>query len=391
MILSDDLMNLSVIGVGDAGCKAVDSISKDNIDGIKCMYINTNKNSLKDYDENYSILLNDDNGNNLGNSGDPIVGKTAALSSLDLIKSKLKDTKSLILTAGFGGGTGTGALPIIAKAAKEMGILTIAIVTTPFSYEGIAKDLNAKIGLEDLNKNADVIIRISNNRIINNYPDIILSDVFKLINKVLKNSINYFINLFSNNSINVSKSDLINSLKNKGESYIGFGSGVGKNKIARAINEVVNSKIIETQFNKSTNAVMMIVGDPTITLNQINSIVDEIKLRSKNNNLNVIFSFKTDDSLVNEIRISLISTFLSKHDSEIKSENEKILQESQELLLEIGNTLDNEMNGYITGELDLSLFSNEKINNQIDDKDQDDSIIISDENKDDDDIPFFLK
>ena len=389
---NSSLMKIVVIGVGGTGCKVVNIVENENNlsnSDVNFIYIDSNENSLKNYEENSSILLKDDE--NTKNFDDVNVLKNATYNSLNLIKERIVDANIVIICSGFGGITGTGALPIIAKLSKEMGILTIAVVTTPFSYEGIAKEVNALAGLNSLKENIDVLIPISNNRILNNYPDIVVADMFKLINKLLKNTLNYFINLFSDKQdFKVSWNEVINCLKYKKESYIGFGSGIGKNKISRAINQATDSKIIDTKFVNSKNVVMLIVADSSFTAAQINEVKEEIKQKTRTDHLNIILSFNTDKSLVNEIRVSLISTFSSNTPKE-KSLEKDLLQKSQEILLKIGNTLENEMNGHITGELNTDQYSIEEVNNYIEDKNLNDDLIVSEESKDEDDIPFFLK
>ncbi len=384
-------MKIIVIGVGGTGCKVVNIVENENDlshSDINFIYIDSNENSLKNYNENLTILLRD--AENTKNFDDINVAKNATYYSLDLIKEKIVNADIVIICSGFGGITGTGSLPIIAKLSKEMGILTIAVVTTPFSYEGITKEVNALVGLNSLKENIDVLIPISNNRILNNYPDIVVADMFKLINKLLKNTLNYFVNLFSDNQdFKVSWNEVIQYLKDKKESYIGFGSGIGKNKIYRAVNQATESKIIDTKFTNSKNIVMLIVADPSFTAAQINQIEKEIKQKIRTDHLNIIFSFNIDKNLVNEVRISLIATYGSNTTKEKSIEQD--LLKSQEILLKIGNTLENEMSGYITNELNVDQYNIEEINHYIENKNLNNSLLVSDENKDEDDIPFFLK
>lgn len=384
-------MKIIVIGVGGTGCKIVNIVENENDlshSDINFIYIDSNENSLKNYNENLTILLRD--AENTKNFDDINVAKNATYYSLDLIKEKIVNADIVIICSGFGGITGTGSLPIIAKLSKEMGILTIAVVTTPFSYEGITKEVNALVGLNSLKENIDVLIPISNNRILNNYPDIVVADMFKLINKLLKNTLNYFVNLFSDNQdFKVSWNEVIQYLKDKKESYIGFGSGIGKNKIYRAVNQATESKIIDTKFTNSKNIIMLIVADPSFTAAQINQIEKEIKQKIRTDHLNIIFSFNIDKNLVNEVRISLIATYGSNTIKEKSIEQD--LLKSQEILLKIGNTLENEMSGYITNELNVDQYNIEEINHYIENKNLNNSLLVSDENKDEDDIPFFLK
>lgn len=386
------ITNIAIVGVGHAGCEIANIISNNK--AINTFYVDTDSKALENYENNDIVYLDKElKFSSLENNNELIACKMIAIKSLELIKEKLKNVEILILTGGLGGSTGSAILPIIAKAAKEMKILTISIVSTPFSYEGTTKELNSQKSLIELEEISDITISVSNNKVIENYPDITISDVFKLIDKFLVNSINCFINLFSNNLINISKTDLLNSLKNKGESYIGFGSGIGKKKIARAIDQCINSKLIDKPNKTPSNVILVLVGDPTMKVNEINGTIEMFKSKIENKDVNIIISYKHDPNLVNEIKMSIISTFSKKQDFKAISSNDNLLQSSQELLIEFGNFPESNYSNYVSRELDLSSFSKEKLNNNsndIDDKVQDDNIIVSDETKDDD-IPFFLK
>lgn len=382
------IISTAIIGVGDAGIEALKTVNnKSELTSLDFIYANTNKKSLENLDN--TLYLNAENVDL--SLGDPLFGKVAASNSIDQIKQKLENVELLILVAGFGGGTGTGALPFIAKTAKEMGILTIAIVTTPFSYEGNVKDGYAKQGLDDSDGNVDSLFIISNNRLINNYPDIIATDAFKLVNNILKNCINTFINLISSESVinNLTITQLTSAIKNKGQTYIGFGNGMGKNKINRIISNALNSKIVETTTKDLTNVVLNIVGDPTVSIKEIDEIVSLFTTRIKNDKLEVSYKFSINPKFVNEIQLSMIGTCERLSTNLEKSFENKKLQNSQELLISINNTLENDIKPYVTGELDLKPVSNFGV--QQDDKGQDDFFINSEESNDDDDIPFFLK
>ena len=380
-------MKISVIGIGDSGNRIVDNIYKKDFENINFYYLNSNKKALDKYDLSSSIFIN---ANDLNDANDLIVNHA----KINEIKSLLSNTEILILTAGLGGNTGTSVLPVVAKIAKDMGVITIAILTSPFSYEGQTKAEISKRAIEKLNVYADTTIVVSNNRLINNFPDITTADAFKLINNVLKNCIKAFIDFTSrDNVINLTTSDFISSIKNKGKAYIGFGSGMGRNKIMRAINNALNSKIIENSIRNANNIVLSIIGDPTVTIHQINEMIEILKTKV-NKEANMSFSFNIDDKLINEIKISVIATF-NKEQSISQEQiaiNKKLLQDSQEILLEIGNTLDNELNNYSTGEIDLPKIElEEKINNQFEKSNQDEFIITNEESSDEEDIPFFLK
>ena len=391
-------MKIIVMGVGKAGNTIVENVlEKEKYNNVNFIYADTNKKLLEKFDKNSTLFLNSEIGDLKVSNNDPLISKYAVTNSIDDIKEKLINSKILILTSGFGGLTGTYALPLIAKIAKDMGIITVAIISTPFSYEGTSKEKNAQEGLKELKEIVDTLIVVSNNKLINNYPDIAALDAIKLTNNFSKNCIKTFLNFISDKSIiNISTNDLISLLKNKGESYIGFGNGLGKNKIIRAVNKTFESKIIDKTITNSTHIALNIIGDPTVTMKEINEIIELFKSNLKQDNLKIFFSFDVNKEFVNEIQLSVIATFEkeNKNDSTfeqkpnikiIDNKNESI-QNSQEILINIGNTLENELSGYLTGELELN-----NLNIDIDDKDQEDFIISIDESEEDDDIPFFLK
>lgn len=391
-------MKIIVMGIGKAGNTIVENIlEKEKYNNVDFIYADTNKKLLEKFDKNSTLFLNSEISDLKVSINDPLISKYAVTNSIDNIKEKLINSKILILTSGFGGLTGTYALPLIAKIAKDMGIITVAIISTPFSYEGTSKEKNAQEGLKELKEVVDTLIVVSNNKLINNYPDIAALDAIKLTNNYSKNCIKTFLNfIFDKSIINISTNDLISLLKNKGESYIGFGNGLGKNKIIRAVNKTFESKIIDKTITNSTHIALNIIGDPTVTMKEINEIIELFKSNLKQDNLKIFFSFDVNKEFVNEIQLSVIATFEKENKNDsifeqksnikiIDKKNESI-QNSQEILINIGNTLENELSGYLTGELELNNF-----NIDIDDKDQEDFIISIDESEEDDDIPFFLK
>ena len=392
-------MKIIVMGVGKAGNTIVENVlEKEKYNNVNFIYADTNKKLLEKFDKNSTLFLNSEIGDLKVSNNDPLISKYAVTNSIDDIKEKLINSKILILTSGFGGLTGTYALPLIAKIAKDMGIITVAIISTPFSYEGTSKEKNAQEGLKELKEIVDTLIVVSNNKLINNYPDIAALDAIKLTNNFSKNCIKTFLNFISDKSIiNISTNDLISLLKNKGESYIGFGNGLGRNKIIRAVNKTFESKIIDKAITHSTHIALNIVGDPTVTMKEINEIIELFKSNLKQDNLKIFFNFDVNKDFINEIQISVIATFEKENKNDYSTIEQKSnikmidnkntsIQNSQEILINIGNTLENELSGYLTGELELN-----NLNIDVDDKDQEDFIISIEESEEDDDIPFFLK
>lgn len=372
-----------VISIGDAGIKALKDVKNSS---IELVFANTDRNTLEGLEN--TLYLNLENAI-LGNS-DTNLGKFAAQNSLDKIKEKIKDVNVLILVSCLGGSIGSGALPIIAKTAKEQGILTVGIVTTPFSYEGKSKNDFASQTINELENNIDSLFIISNNRLINNYPDLIVTDAFKLSNNILKNCVNQFSKLIDDKSVisNFDNSQLLDFFKNGKQSYMGFGNGFGKNKVSRSINGTLNSKIVDSLVKDMDKVVLNIVGDKTVSMQQINEIIEIYKSRLKTD-VEILYKFTPSSMFINEIQITLFGINNKEFDTFEKSFNQEKIQRSQELLIEIEKTLENHIKPFTTGEIDLEP---EKILiSQFDDKGQEDFFISSEESNDDDDIPFFLK
>lgn len=382
--------NITIIGVGKAGNKIIENMSKKINSNATFLYVNNKAHLLESFDKTNCIYLNDDN-QGLTSTSDFATDSdnlNTGKNYLEQIKNKLETTKLLIIIAGMGGSTGTQTSNEIAKVAKEMSILTISMVTTPFSFESKHKIEKAKAGIKLLEQNSDATIIISNDKLLNNYPSIPITDAYQLTNNVLKNSVKALMDLMSRSAmLNVDFEDFKSTLKNKGEAYIGFGKGVGRYKIDKAISAAINSKIIDKKINNCKNVIINIVTDPQTSLTEANEITNKIK-ELISPDLEIIFGFDVNPKLRNEVQLSIIATFDKELQEETQITNLQLdNKKTQELLLEIGNTLELELNG----EQNLDQKSNQTF---LDDKLQEDKVqddIFMENENEDDDIPFFLK
>jgi cell division protein FtsZ len=215
------LVDIKVIGVGGCGNNSVAKMISDDFDGVQFIFANTDKQSLDTIQSENTIYLGSEINNGMGAGANPEIGKSAAIASEEQIRNKIIGSKLLIITAGMGGGTGTGASPIIAKIAKDMGILTIAIVTTPFSFEGKKRDVNSQSGIEELKKTVDSLIIVSNNKLLENYSDISFEDSFTMADKILKNTVQILTDIILKPSyINLDFADVCSVIKDKENAYI---------------------------------------------------------------------------------------------------------------------------------------------------------------------------
>lgn len=379
---------ICVVGVGDTGCKIIEKIKTQNINFVDFISINNHKNNLTNIDENFILLSNNDTTLAKNNNFNEFFFDD----SLEKLKNKISKYNLLILTGGFGGNLGTTLIPVISEISKKLGILTLCVISSPFSYEGKEKEEKSNIGLTKLKKNADSFAIISSNKIINNYPDILKLDAFILINNLLKNCVVTFINFFSNeDNKKTNWFDLKSFLKNKGELYIGFGNWIGKNKIFKSVNQALNSKIIDKSLKSISNVILNIKTDPLFLESEIEEIISIIKNKINNKNLNIIFKHEINQNLRNEIQLAIIASSEDNQQNkivEIFDLEDKKLQDTQELLVKIGSTLENELNNFSTNEHELENFD---FNHNTNEKNENKFVIDAKNNDDDDDIPFFLK
>ncbi len=383
--MSNTEKQLTIVGIGTSGINIVSQVYQQHEfeNSISYLYIDNDQDSLARFDNEDTLLYPNIDSKDL----DLLFGSNSN-GFIEQIENKIKNTKLLIIVSCLGGDFGTDITPLVARVAKNLSIATIAIVSTPFAYEGTTKSLNAKSCISKLSEYVDSYVVISNDKLSNNFPDMTAIDAFKVLNNISKNCINALTNLFLKNSmVRPSFSELVSFLKATNEVYVGFGDGIGRNKIIRAVNRSLNSKIINKSIRGSNKLILSIVADQSVTSKEVNEIIELYK-KKINYNLDIIFNFDVNQNLRNEIRIALVAI----EDNLVENENsqeENKLNISQDDLLEIGNTLENELNSYSTGELELPKYSIE--NEIIDDKDQENYFISSEANEEDDDIPFFLK
>ena len=369
--IENPIIDITVIGVGGCGNNSVAKMINADFEGVQFILANTDKQALDIINSKNKLYLGSELNNGMGAGANPEIGMSAAISSDEQIRNKIIGTKLLIITAGMGGGTGTGASPIIAKIAKEMGILTIAIVTTPFSFEGNKRDINSQKGIKDLKKYVDSLIIVSNNKLLENYSDISFEDSFTVADKILKNTVQILTDIILKPSyINLDFADVCSIIKEKENAYIWQGRATGKNKAEKAVMKAVNSNILENSINDSTDAIVNITGGSDISLKEANFIMTKIKEQT-NENINIIFGIRKDESMQNEIHVSIIATS--------GKASFKLLEP------ESGKSLD-----MINHNLNQKNHDNEGFDQEFLPKNiniEEDSFTI----EEDDEIPFFLK
>ena len=296
---------LKVVGVGGAGGNAINDMIESNITTVDFIAINTDQQDLDRSKASIKVLL----GKGMGAGADPEKGRIAAKESEEKIKDVLEGTDMLFITAGMGGGTGTGASPIIAEVAKAMGILTVAIVTKPFSFEGPLKKNNAALGIDNLRENVDTLIAIPNDRLFE-IPgmNISLMNAFKEANGVLKMGIKGISDLIQiPGLINLDFADVKTIMTEQGEALMGIGVGEGENRAVDAAKMAINSPLLETSIDGAKGILLNISGSSDLSIFEVNEAA-EIISEAADPDANIIFGSVIDESLGDKVQITVVAT-----------------------------------------------------------------------------------
>lgn len=306
----DKIASIKIVGVGGGGSNAVNKMLEDKIRGIEFIVANTDKQALKDSSVSNKIILGENLTKGLGAGANPEIGAKSATESIDVIKNALEGADLVFVAAGMGGGTGTGAAPIIAKTAKENGALVVGIVTTPFNFEGNIREHNANEGLAALSKEVDSVIIISNNRLLHELGGIPLTDSFQYADAILKQAVRTITDLITKHSlINLDFADIKAVLKDKGLALIGTGKASGENAAVEAAIQAINSPILESSIEGANHAIVNVLGGPkALTINQAQQAVQTIKEASSTSSIDVIFGVTIDENMGDEIVVSVIAT-----------------------------------------------------------------------------------
>ncbi len=341
----DVIAKIKVIGVGGGGNNTVHSMIKEGIKGVEFIVANTDEQVLNSSPAKSVISLGDA-AKGLGAGAVPNEGRKAALESEDKIKEAIKGADMVIIAAGMGGGTGTGAAPVIARLAKEQGSLTVGIVTTPFSFEGTTRSKNAEEGLENISKVVDSLIVVSNDKLLEQFGGISLKDSFVYADKTLKQTVRTITDLITVPAlINLDFADVTTVMKDKGAALIGIGRATGEDRAAKAAIHAISSPILEASILGATHAIINISGGD-ITLAEASKAVETIK-QAASSELNIIFGVSIVEGLGKDIQVSVIATGLN--------DNEEITQEElKEQAANAVETLDIDFDNDKTRELLIS-------------------------------------
>ena len=304
-----EVVKIKVIGVGGGGCNAVDRLKAANVEGVEFIACNTDMTSLNSVLADKKIQLGSKLTHGLGAGSKPSVGEQAANESREEIKEALEGANLAFVTAGMGGGTGTGGAPVVASIAKELGILTIALVTKPFDYEGRPKMIVAEEGIEKLSKEADVLIVIPNEKAFSFLPaNTPMIKVVQIPDGVLHNSIIGIIDIVAKPAlINLDFADLETVIKNKGTAHIGVGRAKGETRVMEALRQAASSSLLESNIEGATQLIVSVTGDVNISGNDIKKALEAIS-NIVAPEANIIHGLGLINSMKDEAIVTVIAT-----------------------------------------------------------------------------------
>ncbi len=313
----DQLAKIKVVGIGGAGGNAVNRMIESGVKGVEFIVTNTDLQVLNTSKADIKIQMGANLTNGLGAGANPDIGKEAAVESKKEIEEVLEGADMVFVTCGMGGGTGTGAAPIIAEIAQAIGALTVAIVTKPFSFEGKRRMNNAMQGLEALKKHVDTLIVIPNDRL----REIIdkttpMLEAFKEVDNVLRRGVQSISDLIAVvGLVNLDFADVKTVMQKSGNAIIGIGIGMGEDRAIEAAKQAVTSPLLETSIVGATDAIVNITGGNNLTLFEAEQAAEVVRAAA-NNDINIIFGSVIYENLTDEVIVTVIATGFEKNGGE---------------------------------------------------------------------------
>ncbi len=300
---------IRVIGIGGGGNNAVDRMIENDVKGVEFVAMNTDAQDLKASRADYRVLIGRMLTRGLGAGARPEVGRNAALESEDAIREICADADMVFITCGMGGGTGTGAAPVVARIAKECGCLTVGVVTKPFLFEGPERMANAIKGLENLKPYVDTLIVIPNERLMEIVdPGTPMVQAFREADNVLRQGVQGIAEIIAfTGAINVDFADVRTVMENKGTALMGIGVAKGPNRAIEAARKAIHSPLLEVSLDGATDAIVNITASENLALTETSNALAEIRNNCEGN-LNVIFGTAINNDLGDEIIVTVIAT-----------------------------------------------------------------------------------
>ena len=309
----NQLAKIKVVGIGGGGCNAVNRMIDSGLKGVDFIVANTDLQVLNDSLAPTKLQLGSELTDGLGAGANPAIGREAAIESKEEIEESLKGADMVFVTCGMGGGTGTGASPVVAEIAQELGALTVGIVTKPFSFEGKKRMEQAVAGLDELRKHVDTLIVIPNDRlrelIDKSTP---MLEAFREVDNILHRGVQSISDLIAiTGLVNLDFADVKAVMKDRGNALIGIGVGSGDNRAVEAAKQAVSSPLLETSINGATDAIINVTGGTSLTLFEVEEAAEVIRTAA-NTDINTIFGAVINENLNDEVIVTVIATGFEK-------------------------------------------------------------------------------
>jgi cell division protein FtsZ len=305
----ESVVNIKVIGVGGGGNNVVNRMVKSGAKGVEFVAVNTDKQALSMSSATYKIQIGEKLTHGQGAGSNPEIGRKSAEENRSQIAKALENTDMVFITAGMGGGTGTGGAPIVADVAREAGILTVGVVTKPFAFEGRRRMAQAEQGIEDLRQKVDSLVIIPNERLKHATDQkITFANAFEIADDVLRQAVQSISDLINDTGfINLDFADVTSIMQNAGLAHMGVGRASGKNKAEEAAHMAISSPLLETSIDGATGVLVNVTGSMDIGLEEVEQAATLVQ-QAANPDALIIFGATFDDTLEDEIRVTVIAT-----------------------------------------------------------------------------------
>lgn len=327
---NENTAKLKIIGVGGAGGNAVNNMIESDLQGVKFIVANTDAQDLDKSKASVKLQIGNSTTAGLGAGANPERGRESAIESSEAIKEALKDAHMVFIAAGLGGGTGTGAAPVVAQICKELDILTVAVVTKPFTFEGKKRRVQADEGLEELRKIVDTVIAIPNDRLTGLAPkNASVVDMFKKADEILHHSVKGISDLILKPGfVNLDFADVKTVMSEAGVALMGIGISSGENRAIEAAEKAISHPLLEDISIKGARGVLVnITSSHDLAMNELNDAMDRIH-QETGDDINLIWGQAIDDNLVDEIQITVIATGIAKNEGNFSDEDQFVTRHS---------------------------------------------------------------
>ena len=333
--------NIKVVGIGGAGCNAVNRMIDSNLQGISFIAVNTDKQALNKSKAETRVQIGEKLTKGLGAGGNPEIGQKSAEESLENLEKQLAGADMVFITAGMGGGTGTGAAPIIAKAAKLSGALTVGVVTKPFTFEGKKRKEHAELGIKFLKNYVDSLVVVPNDKLLTiSEKNTSILDAFKKADEVLKDGVEGISSLISDDGlINLDFADVKTVMTDRGIAHMGVGIASGEKRVEQAIKNAVESPLLETTIKGAKAVLLNVMGGYDLGMLEVNDAADLVAKEADEDAI-IIFGTSVKDNMENEVRVTVIATGFEDDYDKVKDPTKGLGSDSEKKSVEIEETVE---------------------------------------------------